>query len=228
MTEREVRRPSQPGPGPSPKFYLYKMTADSGAAPCVRDGLLTLAICKPSIRRVAPEDSVIIGFAGDRLIGEGYEDNSIVYAAVVSKSLAHGDYYSKREYADRPDCIYKRTGKRFARKAKAMFHEEAANLKHDLGAPPHYGNAVVLLSKDFRYFGNQCLVEYKEKFPRLRDEIESLTQGHRVNHDPQLYADLLLLKEQLWEVRSSIASTPIPSNPNGRCDCEEDAVECGG
>ena len=71
-----------------------------------------MAICKPSIRRVAPQGSVIIGFAGDCPSSSGYDDNPIVYAAVVSMRLAGGKYYSKREYADRPDCIYKRTGGR--------------------------------------------------------------------------------------------------------------------
>lgn len=33
-----------------PKIYFYKLTADNGGAPCVQDGLLSLAICKPMIR----------------------------------------------------------------------------------------------------------------------------------------------------------------------------------
>ena len=112
-----------------------------------------------------------------------------------------------------------------------MFHEGAGHLEHDLGAPPHYGNATVLLSEgveNFRYFGSQCPVQYKKMFPRLGDEIERLRRGHRVNHDLKLYAELVCLKEQLWKVHSPIASTPIPSQPDGRCDCQDDAVECGG
>jgi hypothetical protein len=207
------------------------MTVDDGGAPCVQDGLLTLAICKPTVRRVAPEGSVIIGFAGNDFRSEGYDDNSIVYAAVVSRRLTGCEYYSKREYADRPDCIYKRTGERFARKAKALFHPGAGDLEHDLGTPPLYGNANVLLSRgaeNFRYFGNRCPVQYKKKYPRLREEVEGLTQGHRVNHDPQLYAELVRLKEQLWKVQSTFASTPIPAKPGDRCDWDDDAVECDG
>lgn len=117
-----IGRAPKAGRGENRRFYLYKMTADNGGAPCVQEGLLTLAICEPSIRRVAPEGSVIIGFAGHCLSGDGYEDNSIVYAAVVSRRLADGEYYSRRQYARRPDCIYRRAGKRFARKARAVFH----------------------------------------------------------------------------------------------------------
>lgn len=223
-----ARLPSQAGYGENPKFYLYKMTVDDGGAPCVQNGLLTLAICKPAIRRAAPEGSVIIGFAGNCLRSESYDDNSIVYAAVVLKTLTGGEYYSNREYADRPDCIYKRTGKRFARKAKAIFHKREGHLEHDLGTPPDYGNAVALLSEDFRYFGNQCPVRYKKKFPRLKDEIERLAQGHRVNHAPELWGELVCLEKLLWKARSPFASTPIPSELDDRCDCEDDAVECGG
>ena len=35
------------------KIYVYKMTADTGGAPCVYQGILSLAICKPKIRRKA-------------------------------------------------------------------------------------------------------------------------------------------------------------------------------
>jgi hypothetical protein len=225
-----MRKPFQPGQDRIPKFYLYKMTVNNGGAPSVQNGLLSLAICKPTIRRVALKGDVIIGFAGNKLVGEGYDDNSIVYAAIVSRKL-DGEYYSEKEYAGRPDCIYRRTGKRFAKKVKAMFHTGPDKLEHDLGAPPYYKNAAVLLSegaKNFMYFGNQCPVQYKNSFPRLRKEIERLRRGHRVNHDPQLYAELLRLKELLWKERSSFSHTPIPGKPDDTCDWDDDAIECDG
>jgi Nucleotide modification associated domain 2 len=45
-------------------IYAYKMTDDNGGAPCVQDGFLTLAICKPEIRKIAKEDDIIIGIVG--------------------------------------------------------------------------------------------------------------------------------------------------------------------
>jgi hypothetical protein len=36
-----------------------------------------------------------VGFAGNCLRSEGYDDNSIVYAAVVSSRLTDGEYYSR-------------------------------------------------------------------------------------------------------------------------------------
>jgi Nucleotide modification associated domain 2 len=43
-------------------IYFYKLTADNGGAPCVRHGLLSLAICKPMIRKTAEEGDLTFGF----------------------------------------------------------------------------------------------------------------------------------------------------------------------
>jgi hypothetical protein len=223
-----MRAQSQKAQGRIPKFYLYKMTVDDGGAPCVQDGMLTLAICKPTIRRVAPVGSVVLAFAGECMKRDGYLDNCIVYAAVVSRRVPNREYYSKRQHAHRRDCIYKRSGNGFARKAKAKFHHGPGDLEHDLGAAPDYPNAVLLSNgaKNFRYFGTKCPVEYKKKFPRLRRLIERLTEGHRVNHDPVLYRELLGLKRELWKVRSAITRLSVIAEPGSRCGCDDVAVEC--
>jgi hypothetical protein len=45
-------------------IYFYKMTDDTGFAPCVDGGkLLTLATCKPDTRRMAVPGDVVIGFS---------------------------------------------------------------------------------------------------------------------------------------------------------------------
>lgn len=38
--------------GSMQRVYIYKLTGDDGGAPCVCDGILSLAICKPAIRAV--------------------------------------------------------------------------------------------------------------------------------------------------------------------------------
>ena len=38
------------------QVYIYKLTVDDGGAPCVHDGVWTLAICKPAIRSTAEAD----------------------------------------------------------------------------------------------------------------------------------------------------------------------------
>ena len=90
----------------SAKVYFYRMTVDAGAAPCVRNGLWSLALCKPAIRASARAGDIIIGFAGD---GIG-KDNGIVHVARVAKHLPDGRYYDpKSRSARRPDSIYRRS-----------------------------------------------------------------------------------------------------------------------
>jgi hypothetical protein len=59
------------------RVYIYKLTVDDGGAPSIRDGVLSLAICKPAIRSTAKPFDLILGFAGNNL----YEDNCLIYAA---------------------------------------------------------------------------------------------------------------------------------------------------
>ena len=43
---------------PEPNIYVYKIVADIGGAPCVKNNLLSLAICKPKIRKTAGKGSI--------------------------------------------------------------------------------------------------------------------------------------------------------------------------
>jgi len=192
-----------------PKIYIYKLTSDDGAAPCVRDGILSLAICKPAIRSVAERGSIILGFAGNDL----YADNCLVYAANVTEHLDARKYFSEPRYATRPDCIYQWDGHHFERKSDARFHSSPAHFAHDLGEAPEYNRANVLLSegaKNFRYFREKCPIGYKKENPHLESLIENLTQGHRVNFEPNLAAELRRFIPRMWDSPSAYPETPMP------------------
>jgi hypothetical protein len=66
-------------PNREPDIYIYKMVADNGGAPCVAAGLLSLAICKPMIRKSAEKGSLIFGFGG-KVYGE-----RLLYIACVTQ-----------------------------------------------------------------------------------------------------------------------------------------------
>lgn len=156
--------------------FFYKMTNDSGAVPCVRDGLLSLAICKPMIRMKAKEDHLLFGFAANSL----HRDNRLIYIAKVEEVIVSGRYYEQPRFARRGDCIYERSGALFVRRTNARFHDRPSDLAHDLGPGPHYPRAIVLLSRDFRYFGASGSADYKHFHPRLKRAIEGLKRGHRL------------------------------------------------
>jgi len=136
-----------------PRLYVYKLTTDNRGAPCVDgDRLLTLAICKPMIRRTARVGDVLFGFAANSLS----PDNRLIYIARVTSVEEDGDYYEKATYEHRGDRIYIRADDgRFCVRPDARYHKDGAPLATDLGSFPEYGRARVVISDDFRYFGRR-------------------------------------------------------------------------
>jgi hypothetical protein len=182
-----------------PRIYLYKLTTDVGQAPCVQADLLTLAICKPMIRTTARAGDLIFGFAASYIeehSGGRATDNHLIYIARVDEIFGR-DYYGSAEFADRMDCVYEPVGAGF-RWRKGCCHGPE-HLVHDLGDGPDFSRAVVLASRDFRYFGREGSSDYKVQFPSVKDAVERIGIGHRVHHDEVLRRELRELKDMIWE-----------------------------
>ena len=73
-----------------PDIFIYKMVTDNGGAPCVFRKLLSLAICKPKIRKSAKKGSLVFGFGGKR-----YQER-LIYIARVTDKLEGGPTTSVR------------------------------------------------------------------------------------------------------------------------------------
>jgi len=196
------------------------MVADNGGASCVSGGLLTLAICKPMIRRMAKAGSLIFGFGGKHY-GE-----KLIYIAKVTEKLQSGDYYRQTKYIQRRDCIYHEVDGKPKIKTDARFHDKGDQLEHDVGL--NFERANVLISNEFRYLGKQGTADYKNDFPHIKELIESFNRGHRVNYSPEVYAELEKFKAQVWNDFSpnfkgeptDSDSTKICSDSSGSCRCE--------
>lgn len=178
------------------KFYFYKLTAYNKGAPCLDKygKLLSLAICKPMIRRTADINNFIFGFAANSL----HADNRLLYIARINAKEFNGDYFKKTKYSQRGDCIYEYHEGRFARRENAL-HHGPEDLVHDVGEHPNYERASVLLSDDFRYFGKNGSADYKTQYPQIKEAVENLGIGHRVNHVNELLIELEALRKQVWE-----------------------------
>ncbi|MDE2200803.1 MAG: hypothetical protein KGJ41_17470 [Rhodospirillales bacterium] len=202
------------------RIYVYKLVAVNGGAPCDQEGLLSLAICKPAIRRCAAVGDLIFGFAGNTL----YNDNRLIYAARITEIVSGQRYYGGPRHRNRRDCIYELVETVYRRRVGALYHDDPGALEHDLGAPPHYQNAVVPLSTDYRYFGTSGSFGYKIDFPRVRQSIESLGRGHRVNHGDDLQHELLSLWGRLRRSDVPVMASEVPvinaeaCNPPARRD----------
>lgn len=192
-----------------PKIFFYKMTHDTGAAPCVENDLLTLAICKPQIRSAASPGDIIFGFGSRR------HRERLLYAAVVTAKLKGAEYFRRPEFFARSDCIYEIVGGKTGVKKGARFHQDGSSIDQDIG--PGFSKAIALLSRDFRYFGKSGTDDYKTMFPLIGQAVANLARGHRVNHSPELQSALIQLKEWIWST--------YPQMVNGR---PTDAKPCPG
>lgn len=206
------------------KIYYYKMTVDNGGAPAVQDRLLSLAICKPEIRRCAQPGDWVMGFGANsfefgarRIAG-----NPLVYMARITGRKLDGSYYSEPPYLHRPDCIYEILGGRFRLRSGAAYHLDSVNLPHDLGEPPAYPKATVLLSDDFRYFAGGGTTEYRRRFPELTEIVAGIGRGHRVAHPgTAAFERLRRLQQSYWREapdavpESDVAALAGPTGAGG-------------
>lgn len=150
-----------------PQLYVYKLVADNGGAPCVWQGLLSLALCKPQIRKSAKEKDVIFGFGG-----KDYCER-LIYVAEITRKPNVGEYYRQKEFAARPDCIYFEDTEGIPqRKSTAKYHNRTDERRRDVGMK--FEKAYVLLSKNFKYFGINGDDRHKQDFPSVRSLIEGL------------------------------------------------------
>ena len=76
-----------------PKAYSYIVARDYGFAPNPFYGVLTLATCKPGIRKTASVGDLIIG-CSDKAHG-----NKLIYVAQVSEVLTFDQYWNELRFA---------------------------------------------------------------------------------------------------------------------------------
>jgi Nucleotide modification associated domain 2 len=199
-------------------IFIYKMVADNGGAPCVFNNVLSLAICKPKIRKSAKKGDIIFGFGGKE-----YGERLIYIARVTDKKGQ--DYYEREQYARRPDCIYRAKEGSAIRKASARYHVVSDHRKKDVGF--RFENAFVLLSEDFRYLGKLGTDNYKHRYPELRKLIEGLQQGHRRHYSPTLREEPLSLKNEIWQTYPHmLVGTPSENDYRRPCNSECPSASC--
>ena len=84
-------------------IYSYILREDWGGAPCIENGLLSLAICKPAIRRTAKKGDWITMFAGAKIAGKGVRDR-LYCMFEVSDVITMQEY--GENHTNRMDCIF--------------------------------------------------------------------------------------------------------------------------
>jgi hypothetical protein len=189
----------------------------------VYKGRLSLAICKPSIRRTAKEGDWIFGFGGRDLGGR------LIFIARVTKRVENGSYYMDGVYRGRPDRVYRREGGQFVPRQGARYHADGSQRERDLGKPPSYANAVTLLSDDFRYWGKNGTSDYRGRFPAVAALLDRLARGHRVNLSDAERQELVELQRSQWQAhpKAKVLGAPSQGDPRKVCNRSEGGVGSG-
>jgi hypothetical protein len=208
------------------RTYLYKLTSDRGGAPCAlapapnEAALLTLAICKPAIRRTAQPGDRILGISSHALArSDDYPLNAVIYAAIVAQGIDAREYFlPDGPFTTRPDCIYEfhqHLGTA-AHTGRTNLHRHEAHILKDLGRYPFYRNGRVLLCRDFRYFG-AAAPRIPTRLHLLNQAAETLGQGHRVytTQDPES-RDAEVLFRHLWKRPTLHTPTQVDSDTYDR------------
>lgn len=152
------------------KAYVYKVNYDAGTAPCVENGLLSFAICKPAIRRLANIGDILVGIGGLK-IGMG----RLIYVAYVTEIIppgnTHSTYYdSNGPYFHRLDCVYENVNGQPKHRGPCFSHYgSVVFFARDVGVG--FKNARVLLSKCCVYLGAEGTADALIKRPPLHRGI---------------------------------------------------------
>ncbi len=190
----------------------------------MRDKMLSLAICMPVVRTSAEKGNIVMGFAGNSL----YFDNPLVFAAAITDKVCGKAYYADSKYTKRPDRVYEYRDGEYLWRTGAKYHS-SNELTHDLGVPPDYERAKVLLSEgcsQFRYFGSSCPIPYNSRYQYLAAFVGNLGRGHRVNLKDAVRAEMLTFLDDIWKTRETPENTDVP-NTHCPTRCGEDEDEGG-
>lgn len=94
------------------RIHTYVIATDAGSAPNYDPPFVTLAVCKPRIRRKASIGDLVMAFAGKQV--NPMEPHSVVWAGIVAEKMSFADYWRDRRFAGKkpdrsshPDNFYR-------------------------------------------------------------------------------------------------------------------------
>ncbi|GGD44387.1 hypothetical protein GRI62_10650 [Erythrobacter arachoides] len=146
------------------RAYRYILTHDSGMAPCPDGGLISLATCKPVIRRVARPGDWVLGFRPGSL-----ERGLMLWAGRVAEKMSHGEY--QRQHGNRSDAVYRMGKNGDYERLDPAYHPSQAEMDRDVREP------VLLFDKAVSvYLGGQ-----PASLPDTLAQLAAAGRGHRVS-----------------------------------------------
>lgn len=163
------------------EIFSYVITHDSGFAPNPFGGILSLATCKPKIRKSANIKDCVVGTGSKSGIGNGM----LVFAGIISEILELADYGNSTIFGFKipkvrgdwwekhGDNIYYLKNSEWVQRRN--IHHGLKDMGHDLGG------INVLLCRDYWYFGDSAVI-----IPDHLDAIVKRGPGHKRIKDKAL------------------------------------------
>jgi hypothetical protein len=141
------------------KLYSYVVTHDEGFAPNPFGGVLTLATCKPRIRKSALVNDWVMGTGSVNGIGV----DRLIYLAKVSKKMSLQEYGRAEEFTVKKPHL---SGEWWSKHGDNIYYEDCSgaskqrrNVHHGPSFIDHdLGGEYALICKDFWYFGRAAIV----------------------------------------------------------------------
>lgn len=146
------------------RIYRYILQTDTGMAPCIDGGRLTLATCKPRIRSSAKPGDWVLGF-----YPRPFERGLLAWAGRIARKAEVGDY--EREFRGRPDAVYRQKADGRFKRLRPDYHPGANEIRKDISAP-----ALIFDERATWYFGDE-----PGSLPDHLLHLAAGGQGHRVN-----------------------------------------------
>jgi hypothetical protein len=178
------------------KLFSYKMTHDTGFAPNPFGHTLTLATCKPAIRKKKEVGEWIAGFTSVKLNHDPVGEERLVFLMRIGEKCHLSKYFSDPRFQDKiplphlKDPVAK-AGDNIYRPlvpgAIEFFHfEQLKNINHWAGCGPDQDHLIedisgqfVLVADIFYYFGDSPLIippSCRPKMPKGQANHGYLTQ----------------------------------------------------
>ncbi|MFZ5737497.1 MAG: hypothetical protein ACOY6K_11505 [Pseudomonadota bacterium] len=159
--------------------WRYVIVNDDGSAPNYGRPRLTLAICKPRIRKNAEVDDIILAFESKILAEKNrtiHRPNRIVWAGLVGERISFAEYWvdkrfwrKKPDQSRCPDNIYRPCGREYRQVSNSV--HGLCDASRDLS-----GQYVLIMKEAWRFREQNCelpvgLAEF--------NIVSRTRQGHR-------------------------------------------------
>ncbi len=194
--------------------FSYVIPHDYGFAPNPYGGFLTLATCKPKIRKTATKGDFIVGTGSASTVG----NDKLVYAAKISDVVSMADYGRLAKYKiKRPSMngpLSKRHGDNIYFFEDDVWHQRA-NTFHGIDCLERDLSGLnVLICDRFWYFGDNAI-----DIPRQHRAIIKRGPGHKKLSDDAITIPFIRWLDSLPCGNHNGADTESDTQITNRCTC---------